>query len=97
MSQDAAKDLLEFQIKRAVINLCKTYLESLEDLRFKHDDFISKAGGLSKEEMAKIDYFTEGTFQRIRKRTLDVANQHTRDLTELLDKFNIDFSFYNKK
>ena len=83
MSEDKSdrfKDYLTFQIQRNVVNLYKSHLSIIEDLRKDHEAMIDKLDGkISKEELEKINYFNEKKYNYIRKKTLDLGNGAIRD------------------
>ena len=89
-ADDDIKNLLQYQIKRAVINLFKSHLTHLEDLQQDHTSAINKVEGLVDEDFIKmVDWFSSEKHGYYRKKTLDSGNEAVRDLENLLENFEI--------
>ena len=84
-----------FTIKRNIINLCKTYLNLLEELRIDHSLFLKKIKEDS-ESAEKLDYLGEEKYNYIRKKILDLGNEGIRDIEKFLQLVEMDFKKIEK-
>jgi len=91
--RSAAHDQLEFSLRRQFSLIAKRYLESLEDLQYKHDQAFDKLkAALPKEQrgLVELAYFMDDQdFKRIRKRILDASGEARQELLLLIDRFDI--------
>jgi hypothetical protein len=96
-----AQDYLEFQLKRYITMLFKSYLEGLEDNKFKHDLMLKKIKEAVPQEFHPIitaaNYFDDRQFERIRKRVLDSGNQCKQEMESILDRMEVYMSGNLKK
>ncbi|MAF24674.1 hypothetical protein CL634_03755 [bacterium] len=84
------KKFLSSEIRRSVVRLFKLYLNNLEDIKYLHLIAIDKLKGrLSEKELETLNYLDEEHYNLVRKRTLDNGNEAIRDLSDILDKFEI--------
>ena len=66
--QGQAREVFLFCVRRNFINICKRYLNLLEDLRIDHDIFINKLDGeVDSDIVKKLDYLSEKKYNYIRK------------------------------
>lgn len=90
---NTAKKLLLFNLNKDIISLYKRQLISIEDLYFAHQEFLKKLENfVEKDIIDQMDYFTEETFQHLRKRSLDSGNETLRNLEKSSEQFIIDFN-----
>ena len=78
------EEIREFQIRRSVTSLYKTFLIILEDLReenLDHFDKLYKAFPDKETVIRQADYFTEEKLSYLRKKVLDAGNDCIRNIT----------------
>lgn len=78
------EEIREFQIRRSVTSLYKTFLIILEDLReenLDHFDKLYKAFPEKEDIIRQADYFTEERLSYLRKKVLDAGNDCIRNIT----------------
>jgi hypothetical protein len=76
-------EIKNFQIKRGIISLYKTFLIILEDLEEEHVNHFNKLyeSLLEHETVIKqADYFTEEKLSYLRKKVLDAGNDCIRNI-----------------
>ena len=99
MDNTDAKGILSFQSARAVTQLFKRHLNSIEDLREAHNEMFRKLekflSPAAYQMLLASDYFSDNQFNQIRKRILDDGNQTVRDIREFCDRFSVDFPSNN--
>lgn len=90
-----ARDVLSFQIERNVKAIFWAYLAVLEDLGVDHDAAMSKLNDALPPEykpyVKLADYLTDERGAQLRKRVLDVGNNHLREINTILESFEIEF------
>ena len=87
-----AREVFLFSVKRNFINICKRYLNLLEDMRLDHDVFIKKMEGESDSDLIKkLDYLDEQKYNYVRKQILDAGNDAYRDVENFTEMLEIDF------
>lgn len=95
MSAVNPKDLLQFQIRKDVAYLFKSFLTTLEELKQNHAEMILKLeNALPKEQhniIASCDCLTDNNFAYFRKRVLDAGNDCVRAAQEQIEKFKVNF------
>ena len=92
------KEYLIFQIHRNIINLYKSHLLIIEDLRKDHDIMLKKLeDNLPKEYLDNVNYFDDEKYDYIRKKTLDLGNNAIRDFEKNVESLEISLKKYNKK
>lgn len=98
MNNKSAQEMLRFQAKRDIINLSKSQLITLEDIRDQYFFSIDKLKKAIPEEYHSVlqvsIFMDDNTFALWRKRTLDASNDSVRHLDEQIQKFNISFFNY---
>lgn len=80
-------DILKFHISKEFINLARISLELLEksrDNNLKLEKILSQAGFEDQELFKAVE-----EFKLSRKRILDEFNLKSKQITELIDKFNL--------
>lgn len=80
----SAEEIKNFQVRRGVINLYKSFLVMLEDLEEEHIHHFDKLYQTFKDDVSVIrqaDYFTEERMSYLRKKILDAGNDCIRNLT----------------
>lgn len=89
------RDVLRFQIERNVKAIFWAYLAALEDLGIEHDIAMKKLSDALpndyKQYVNLADYLTDEKGAQLRKRVLDVGNNHLREINTLLESFAIEF------
>jgi len=95
------RDVLKFQIERNIKALFWSYLAVLEDMGVDHDIAIKKLrDSLPQEYRSYVDladYLTPEKGGQLRKRVLDVGNNHLREINTILESFEITFKQTVKK
>ena len=87
------RKFLSSEIRRSVVRLFKLYLNNLEDIRHLHLIAIDKLSDkLSEKDLEMLNYLDEEHYELFRKRILDNGNESIRDLSNLLDKFEIELT-----
>lgn len=90
----APRDVLLFQTARIMTNLFKAHLSTIETIELEHDEAMGKLeDSLPAEYKGNVDladYLTEAKAARLRKLTLDSGNDAIREITRLLDFYNIE-------
>ena len=85
------RKFLSSEIRRSVVRLFKLYLNNLEDIRHLHLIAIDKLSDkLSEKDLEMLNYLDDEHYELFRKRILDNGNESIRDLSNLLDKFEIE-------
>ena len=94
------EEVLRFQIERNVKAIFWSYLAVLEDLGIEHDIAMKKLTEALPPEyknyVGLADYLTEDKGVQLRKRVLDVGNNHLREINTLLESFKIEFNNVTK-
>lgn len=95
------REVLRFQIERNVKAIFWAYLAVLEDIGVEHDIAMTKlAEHLPTQYVTYIDladYLTEEKGAQLRKRVLDVGNNHLRQINDCLEGFDVNFKQSNKQ
>ena len=95
------EEVLRFQIERNVKAIFWSYLAVLEDLGIEHDIAMKKLVEALPQEYKNYvnlaDYLTEEKGGQLRKRVLDVGNNHLREINTLLESFKIEFNDIKKE
>ena len=94
--RSVAHGFLSFSIARHLSQISVTHLQSIEDLKLYHDNMIK----IIKEKVPaeyhvvidSANYFNSNVFDRLRKRTFDVAGNFKREIFSLLDRLEITFN-----
>ena len=85
------KQIFLWNTKRNFINICKTYLVALEQMKVDHRIFLDKLGKeVDLELLKKMDYLSEEKYNYIRKQILDAGNDAFRDVENFTDKLSIE-------
>lgn len=88
-------EILRFQLTRTITNLFKGYLILLEDLGDSHDEALAKLKAALPEPyrgyVDLADYLTEERGTLLRKKVLDGGNDVIREVTKLLEQFDVEF------
>ena len=88
------RELLEFQVLRAITNLYKSFLITVEDLSEEHKHQFKKlkdAMPESEEILSQAEYLDEAQLNHIRKKILDSGNDVRRELFSYMENFEINF------
>jgi hypothetical protein len=89
------REVLRFQIERNVKAIFGSYLAMLEDLGVEHDIALNKLAENLPAEYARFvdlaDYLTDDKGTQLRKRVLDVGNNHLRQINDVLEGFEVTF------
>jgi hypothetical protein len=89
-------EVLRFQLERAVKNLFKGYLVLLEDLGDSHDAALAKLrAALPEQYRPFVDLADDLTPEHgvlLRKKVLDAGNDVLREISKLLEQFNVEFT-----
>ena len=97
MKNERFKDYLRFQYQRIIVSLYKRQLETLEDLRQEHKEFLNKIKDkILQEELNKIDYFNDQKYNLLRKRILDSGNEVIRDFEKNIENLDIGLKIKEK-
>lgn len=92
------KEYLIFQIHRNIVNLYKSHLLIVEDLRKDHNIMLRKLQeNLPKEYVENINYFDDEKYDYIRKKTLDIGNNAIRDFENNIENLEVSLKKHNKK
>jgi hypothetical protein len=84
------KDLLDSQVKRIVTALFKDFLTILFELQQENLSNIAKLSRQFPAEFVdKINMLDFAKYSRLRKHILDKSNDSLREISTLLDNFNI--------
>ena len=86
---NSKEDIVEFQIKKNVIGLYKSFLIILEDLGIQHDRNFNKLLDALPDDRSLIeqaDYFDDELMSHIRKKVLDNGNDCLRNILEIIEK-----------
>jgi len=82
--------LLNSEIRKSITRIFKHYLGALEDIQYTHTIAIEKLRSkLSPEDLAVLNYLNDDHYSLVRKRVLDSGNESMRDLSDLLENFDI--------
>ncbi|MBC8395294.1 MAG: hypothetical protein H8E05_01235 [Bacteroidetes bacterium] len=85
------KQVFLWNTKRNFINICKTYLIALEQMKVDHRIFLDKLENeVDPELLKKMDYLSEEKYNYIRKQILDAGNDAFRDVENFTDKLDIE-------
>lgn len=88
-------EVLRFQLHRTITNLFKGYLIMLEDLGDSHDEALAKLKAALPEQYRPYvdlaDDLTPDHGALLRKKVLDGGNDVLREVTKLLEQFEIEF------
>tara|TARA_Y100001938_G_C8101576_1_gene442214 strand:- start:12621 stop:12998 length:378 start_codon:yes stop_codon:yes gene_type:complete len=88
--------LLNSEIRKSITRLFKNYLGALEDIQYTHTIAVEKLRDkLSPEDLAILNYLNNDHYSLVRKRVLDSGNEAMRDLSDLLENFNISLNDNN--
>lgn len=94
-------EVLRFQIDRNVKAIFWAYLAVLEDLGVEHDIAMKKLVDALppeyKDYVSLADYLSDEKGAQLRKRVLDVGNNHLREIATILESFEIEFKNTVKK
>lgn len=84
------KILLESQLKRIITKLFKDFLIIAEDIRQDHLAVLAEMSHqFPPETIKRWNYLDLPKYSRIRKKTLDNANDAIREMSTLLNLFDI--------
>ena len=82
--------LLNSEIRKSITRIFKNYLGALEDIQYTHTIAVEKLRDtLSPEDLAVLNYLNDDHYSLVRKRVLDSGNESMRDLSDLLENFDI--------
>lgn len=88
------RELLEFQVLRAITNLYKSFLNTVEDLSKDHKDQFDKLKESipeHKDLLNQAEYLDEGQLNHLRKQILDNGNDIRREIFSYMENFDIRF------
>jgi hypothetical protein len=88
------RELLEFQVLRAITNLYKSFLILIEDLSEDHKEQferLKEALPESEDVLRQAEYLDEGQLNYLRKKVLDSGNDVRRELFSCMENFEIKF------
>ena len=89
------REVLRFQCDRNTKGIFWGNLAILEDLAVEHDIAMNKLRETLPEEYVRFvdlaDYFTEAKRVQLRKRVLDIGNNHLRQINDVIDGFDVTF------
>jgi hypothetical protein len=89
--------LLNSEIRKSITRIFKQYLASLEDLQYTHTIAVDKLRNhISPEHLELLNYLDDDHYSLVRKRVLDSGNEAMRDLSDLLDNFDISLNDNNE-
>ena len=89
--------LLNSEIRKSITRIFKNYLGALEDIQYTHTIAVEKLRKtLSPEDLAILDYLNDDHYSLVRKRVLDAGNESMRDLSDLLENFEISLKDNNE-
>jgi len=95
MDTDMAKSLLEFQLRKDITSLYKSFLTILDDIRDQHFFMLEKLDKNIPPEYHNIvqaaNYMDNNTHAFFRKKILDAGNHSIRQTIEQVDKFQVTF------
>ena len=84
MKKEIKKDILDFQVRRNVTALFKSFLDILEEIKIENATSLKTLSSLLREEDRKLvtqaSWFTEEKKQLLRKRVLDAGNTCIRNI-----------------
>jgi hypothetical protein len=86
------RELLEFQVMRAVVNLYKGFLNTVEQLSEDHKHQFKKLKESIPEHeklISQAEYLDEAQFNYLRKKILDSGNDVRRELMTYMENFDI--------
>ncbi len=93
MQEFDIKGLLQYQLKKDVTQLYKSFLKELEDLRNQHFFMLEKLKRelpVDKHNILRsVNYFDDVEFNYRRKKILDAGNETLRALYDQMDKFEV--------
>ena len=90
MNEEKDKVFFQSESKRIITKLFKTYLNSIEDLRYQHQVSLDRLkNDLSPEQIEILNYLDFHRYSMIRKRVLDNGNETIRDLNNFLENFDV--------
>jgi hypothetical protein len=85
-----ANELVETQLKRIITSLFKNFLVIVEDIRQDHLQTVADMSHeFPPEILQKWNYLDLPKYSRIRKKVLDDGNEKIREITTLLNSFDI--------
>lgn len=88
-----SNEVLRYQLHRTITNLFKGYLILLEDLGDSHDEALAKLkAALPEQYRPFVDLADDLTPERgalLRKKVLDAGNDTLREVTKLLEQFEV--------
>jgi hypothetical protein len=88
------REILEFQVLRAITNLYKSFLITIEDLSLEHKnqfDKLKKSLPENEKILNQAEYLDEAQLNHIRKKILDSGNDVRRELFSCMENFEINF------
>ncbi len=98
MKDERFKEYLIFQIHRNIVNLYKSHLLIVEDMRKDHDIMLSKIKeNLPEEYVNNVNYLNDERYDYIRKKTLDLGNSAIRDFESSVEKLEVTLKKKNEK
>ena len=83
------KDIHRFQVERQIINLYKSFLVLVEDLKDDHDMHFGKLRSTFFKQRSLIDqanYLDDDKLHYLRKKILDAGNDCIRAIDDLYNK-----------
>lgn len=91
MDQENLQKTVQFLVQKNITRLFKSFLDIIEDLKNENSIMLSKvAEKTSSEFTANINYLIPDRTDLIRKKILDSGNEAVREISALLETFNLD-------
>lgn len=92
---EGARDLLEFQVNRNIVNLYKSFLVLVEDLHHENQTAFAKLKRVFPEDAEVIDQancIDEGKMEYLRKKILDAGNNCSRQTLGEMENYSINLN-----
>jgi|TARA_R110000824_G_scaffold18018_8_gene72070 hypothetical protein len=92
---EGARDLLQFQVNRNIVNLYKSFLVLTEDLHYENQAAFDKLKRVFPEDVEVIDQancIDEGRLEYLRKKVLDAGNNCARQTLGDMDNYSINLN-----
>jgi len=95
------REVLRFQVERNVKAIFWGFLAQLEDLTVEHDIAMNKLRENLPDEYVRFvdlaDHLTDDKAAQLRKRVLDIGNNHLRQINDVLAGFDVTFKSPTKE